>query len=99
MNSEVIRISTKLDFSSLFKSTLNKYIESGKDQLDVLSHKGMVYKIFCEDCEASYMDQTKRKLKIRVQEHKLDINKNTGSPTVTSRTIALIATTILIGAM
>ena len=42
----------------------------------------MVYKIFCENCEANYVGQTKRKLKTRLQEHKLDINKNMGSPTV-----------------
>ena len=50
--------------------------------MDVLSNQRIVYKIFCEDCEDSYMGQMKRKLKIRLLEHKLDINKNTGSPTV-----------------
>jgi len=62
-------------------NTLNKYVKRDKDQLNVLLNQE-VYKIFCEDCEASYVGQTKRKLKIRLQEHELDINKNTGSSTI-----------------
>jgi len=33
------------------------------------------YKINCQNCDSSYMGQTKRKLKIRIKEHKADINK------------------------
>jgi len=39
-----------------------------------------MYKIFCKDCDASYMGQTKRKLKTRLNEHikniKLDPQKH-----------------------
>lgn len=54
------------------------------DHIDKLSHNGIVYKISCNDCNATYIGQTKRQLKTRVQEHKRDIKSNT-SPSVTSR--------------
>jgi len=44
----------------------------------------MIYKILCDDCEASYIDQTKRKLSMRICKHISDINKKTGSPLVIS---------------
>jgi len=34
-----------------------------------------VYKISCDNCEASYVDQTKRKSSTRIREHISDINK------------------------
>ncbi|KYQ48744.1 hypothetical protein ALC60_12250, partial [Trachymyrmex zeteki] len=42
----------------------------------------IVYKISCDDCEASYVGQTKRKLSTRLHEHISDIRKKTGSSTV-----------------
>ena len=63
---------------------LNKYIKTGKDLLEPLSHSDVVYKIFCHDCDATYVGQTKRQLKTRIQEHKSDINKKSGSPSVIS---------------
>ncbi|EZA48133.1 hypothetical protein X777_14399 [Ooceraea biroi] len=49
-----------------------------------MSHCNVVYKISCEDCNASYVGQTKRKLQTRVKEHRNDINKKFGSPSVIS---------------
>jgi len=43
-----------------------------------------VYKISCEDCDASYVGQTKRKLNTRLHEHISDIKKITSSPSVIS---------------
>jgi len=39
----------------------------------------VVYKINCSDCEASYVEQIKRSLKTRINEHFRDINKTSGS--------------------
>jgi len=65
-------------------NTLKSFIKRGKDKLELLSNQNVVYKISCDDCEASYVSQTKRKLSTRIREHILDINKKTGSPLVIS---------------
>ena len=49
----------------------------------MLSNQNVDYKISCNDCEASYVDQTKRKLS-RIREHISDINKKTGFPSINS---------------
>lgn len=49
-----------------------------------MSQCDVVYKIDCLNCEASYVGQTKRQLKTRIHEHKSDINKKNGSPSVIS---------------
>lgn len=46
--------------------------------------KNVVYKICCKDCNASYVEQTGRKLKTRLKEHRNDINKKTGNLSVIS---------------
>ncbi|KAG5321378.1 IPYR pyrophosphatase, partial [Pseudoatta argentina] len=61
---------------------IGSFIKRGKDKLNFLSNQNVVYKISCDDCEASYVGQTKRRLSTRLQEHISDIKKNTGSPTV-----------------
>ncbi|KYN08181.1 hypothetical protein ALC62_00836 [Cyphomyrmex costatus] len=63
-------------------NTLKGFIRRGKDKLDLLSNQNVVYKISCDDCEASYVGQTKKKLCTRINEHISDINKRTGSPSV-----------------
>ncbi|KYQ50966.1 hypothetical protein ALC60_09904, partial [Trachymyrmex zeteki] len=70
----------KLAFS--IPNTLKKFIGKGKDQLDHLCNQNVVYKISCDDCDASYVGQTKRQLKTRLHEHVSDINKRSKSPTV-----------------
>ncbi|XP_011640680.1 uncharacterized protein LOC105429419 [Pogonomyrmex barbatus] len=44
----------------------------------------MVYRINCKDCEATYVGQTERQFKTRINEHIRDIKKATGSPFVVS---------------
>lgn len=50
----------------------------------MLSNQNVVYKISYDDCKASYIGQTKRKLNTRIREHISNINKKTGSPSVIS---------------
>jgi len=40
-----------------------------------------VYKLYCKNCDVSYI-QTKRRLNIRILEHKKDINKKTANHSV-----------------
>lgn len=59
------------------QNKLNKFIRVQKDQLPTGSQSGVVYKITCKNCEASYVGQTRRFLNTRVLEHKNHITRNT----------------------
>ena len=76
----------KYNFRAAYCCTnrLNKFIKTGKDSVDPAQQCGVVYRIACIDCDASYVGQTKRKLNTRVLEHKRDINKRSGPPSVIS---------------
>jgi len=52
--------------------------------IGVLAEIVFVYKISCHDCETSYVEQTKRQLRIRINEHISDVRKKNGSPSVIS---------------
>jgi len=71
------------DLAFSIPSTLNSFIKCEKDNLDLMSHQGVVYKLSCQDCDASYIGQTKRQLGTRIKEHASD-NKKNGSPSVIS---------------
>jgi len=64
---------------------LNRFIKTGKDRLCKEDHCSMVYKINCLDWESSYIGQTKRKLKTRIKEHKIDIRRSTTDMSIVSR--------------
>ena len=72
----------KMSYSSV--SNLRSFITNGKDRLNISDQNGVVYQICCKDCEYSYIGQTKRLLKTRIKEHKSDINKSSGLPSVIS---------------
>jgi hypothetical protein len=76
----------KLNLSIAFTipKTLKNYIRSGKHALDPFLCQNVVYQINSIDCEASYVGQTKRRLKTRVQKHCNDIKTSGGSPSVIS---------------
>jgi len=65
-------------------NTLSIFIKTGKDRIESSNRSGVVYRIDCKDCEASYVGQTKRRLITRIKEHKNDINKKSGIPSVVS---------------
>ena len=69
-------------FFSLNK--LNQFIRAQKDSLPNSKKKNVVYKIQCNDCDASYVGQTRRLLKTRISEHRNDIRKSTGNRSVIS---------------
>jgi len=55
---------------------LNKFIKVHKDPLPLLSRSNVVYKINCLHCDSSYVGQTRRLLKQRIEEHKNHIRRN-----------------------
>lgn len=61
-------------------NNLSRLIRRHKDKDDRDSSNNVVYKIRCNDCDASYVSQTKRQIKTRVSEHKrnamLDISRH-----------------------
>ncbi|KYN05241.1 hypothetical protein ALC62_03844 [Cyphomyrmex costatus] len=65
-------------------NTLKNFIKRGKDKLEYTHNQNVVYKISCDNCDASYVGQTKRQLKTRIHEHSSDINKTSKSPSVIS---------------
>jgi len=70
----------KLAYQSLNK--LNKFIKVHKDPISNSHKKNVVYKISCNDCDASYVGQTGRLLKTRISEHQNHIRRNTSTISV-----------------
>lgn len=71
---------TRLAYVSLNK--LNRFIKSHKDTIPKSSNTNVVYKIICNECSASYVGQTKRRLNTRINEHRKHINRNTNNKSV-----------------
>jgi len=65
-------------------NNLKKYIKLGKGEFENRYQQGVVYKISCNNCDATKIGQTKRQLATRVQEHIKDINKKNGNLSVIS---------------
>jgi len=66
------------------KNKLSKFITTEKDHINKMKQNNVVYKIKCKDCDANYVGQTKRQLQTRIKEHRTDINKKSGLPSVIS---------------
>jgi len=69
----VIQFCLKIVYS--VPNTLKKFIIGGKDKIDFMSKNDVVYKIDCPDCDGTYVEQTKKQLRIRIKEYRSDINK------------------------
>jgi len=65
---------SKLAFSCYNK--LSKFIMVHKDSLPSSARSNVIYKINCLDCDASYVNQTKRTLNTRVSEHRSHARRN-----------------------
>jgi len=71
---------TTLSYYSLNKR--NSIIKAHKDAIPKTLNTNIVYKIECDNCDASYVGQTGRKLITRINEHKKQINKLTTNKSV-----------------
>ena len=64
---------------------LNTLIKRGKDKLSNDVRTNLVYKIDCNDCDATYIGQTKRHLCTRVKEHFNNIKLHVSNHSVISK--------------
>ena len=69
----IYMLNCKLAFT--IPNTLKNFIKRGKDKLEHENNQNVIYKISYDDCDASYVGQTKRQLKTRICEYITDINK------------------------
>lgn len=63
---------------------LNKIIRTHKDTNEHTQNSNVVYKICCNECDATYVGQTKRQLKTRIKEHMNNIKMNSNKHSVIS---------------
>ncbi|XP_024868999.1 uncharacterized protein LOC112452813 [Temnothorax curvispinosus] len=54
-------------------NNLGRFVKAQKDKNPGSSNNNVIYKISCKDCSASYVGQTKRQFKTRLNEHKNNI--------------------------
>jgi len=83
--SNFIQFFKKIPFCKLAFSCLNKldrFVGVHKDVLPVLSRSNVVYQINCRDCDSSYVGQTKRTLRTRVNEHRNHVGRSTAQNSV-----------------
>jgi len=73
-------LDVKISYFSLNK--MRNYIKTHKDVRPKTTHSNVVYKINCNNCDASYVGQTSRQLHTRMSEHKKHIRRNTTSRSV-----------------
>ncbi|XP_024874683.1 uncharacterized protein LOC112456414 [Temnothorax curvispinosus] len=64
---------------------LSWIIKPLKDKLHNNFLSGVVYKICCQDCDASYVGQTKRQLGTRIKEHRNQLSRNPRDLSVVSQ--------------
>ena len=68
----------KLKVRTIFKSsgTLRSVLTKVRTKIPELKMKGVVYKVPCQECEASYIGETGRSLQKRITEHKYAVKTN-----------------------
>ena len=79
LNQIFFRVDVRIIFRS--ESRLNTFIETGKDPLDCLNRKNVIYLFSCI-CGKCYIGQTKRPLRIRRKEHIDNFKLNEKYPNV-----------------
>lgn len=68
-------LDVRLSYFNLNK--LHRFIKVHKDPVPKSACSNVVYKIECENCDASYVGQTSRQLHTRIKKHRNHIRQNT----------------------
>ncbi|EFN71434.1 hypothetical protein EAG_10167, partial [Camponotus floridanus] len=84
---DLYRLLRNSGFNVIYKVTkkLNNLIRCGKDSLHNNDKTSVVYKLYCNDCNLSYIGQTKRHLRTRVKEHCNNIKLHESNHSVISK--------------
>ncbi|KAL6416525.1 hypothetical protein ACFW04_013388 [Cataglyphis niger] len=70
-------------FTILYLKQITSFcIKVHKDQEPKASSSNIIYKINCDNCDASYVGQTGRQLQTRIKEHRNHIRRNTSSHSI-----------------
>ena len=64
LNSFNIKVVPKINYA------INRIIKKGKDKVNKNDQVNVVYKVNCDDCDASYAGESKRGIGVRVPEHR-----------------------------
>ncbi|KAL6420081.1 hypothetical protein ACFW04_014146 [Cataglyphis niger] len=87
LSDDIGRLFKNMGFTGVYNipKKLNSLIKHGKDGLPISKRTEGVYKINCNNCSASYIDQTKRYLSTRVKEHFNNIKMHASNLSVISK--------------
>lgn len=66
-------------------NNLNRFIKAQKDKTDIISMSNVVHTIDCNDCNVSYVGQTKRQLKTWIKEHRRNVEQDPSMFSVLSK--------------
>ena len=74
----ICRILRSFGIGSHFKpqNLLRNHLVHPKDKTEPLDYSGTIYHIKCKQCDAGYVGETERPLRIRLAEHKRPSNKS-----------------------
>ena len=83
----MFRLLRGIGFTVVYKITkkLNTLIKRGKNNLHNNDKTNVVYKLNCQNCNVSYIGQTKRHLRTRVKEHSNNIKLHETNHSVISK--------------
>ena len=73
---KIKQILSKFDIKVVFRKGLTIRSILNKQDKPITEKSNLVYNINCNDCDAVYVGTTKRKLKQRINEHKLALHKD-----------------------
>ncbi|KYN13987.1 hypothetical protein ALC57_13817, partial [Trachymyrmex cornetzi] len=89
ISNKITNVINKADYLIGFRciNKLNKFIKSQKDKDELVKNNNVIYKINCDNCNASYVGQTKRQLQTRIKEHRNNIRLDQSNHSVITKHI------------